>query len=66
MRNIELRQVLPTYAQAVDERAAYRIALYNAFEMHKHYQAKADACGLSLDAYCKRFGIKLPKLERVE
>lgn len=66
MRNNELRQVVPTYSQAVDERAAYRIALYNAFEMHKHYQAKADACGLSLDAYCKRFGIKLPKLERVE
>ena len=66
MRNNELRQVVPTYSQAVDELTAYRIALCNAFAMHRHYQAKADACGLSLDAYCKRFGIKLPKLERVE
>ena len=66
MKTNQLRQVVPTYGQAVDERQHYRVALYNAYAMHQHYQAKADACGLSLQAYCQRFNIKLPKLVKVD
>lgn len=66
MRNQPLKLVVPNYAQATDEKVHYRIALYNAFETVSHYQVKADACGLSLVAYCNRFGIKLPKMEVVK
>lgn len=27
-------------------------------QLYKHYQAKADAVGLSLSEYCRRFGIR--------
>lgn len=66
MRNLALKLVVPNYAQAADETTHYRIALYNAFETVQHYQRKADTCGISLAAYCKRFGIKLPKMEIVK
>jgi hypothetical protein len=28
-------------------------------ELHEYYKAKADRVGLTLEAYCKRFGVKL-------
>ena len=28
-------------------------------ELHEHYKAKADRVGLTLEAYCKRFNVKL-------
>lgn len=28
-------------------------------EMHEYYKAKAERVGLTLEVYCKRFGVKL-------
>ena len=28
-------------------------------ELHKYYKGKADRVGLTLEAYCARFGVKL-------
>ena len=28
-------------------------------ELHEYYKAKADRVGLTLEAYCARFGVKL-------
>ena len=44
-----------------DEVSVQKLAAeYDAWtQMHEYYKAKADLVGLTLEAYCSRFGVKL-------
>ena len=44
-----------------DEVTVQKLAAeYDAWtELHEYYKAKADRVGLTLEAYCKRFSVKL-------